>query len=345
MARLIDVARAAGVSRSTASNVFNNPGIVRPELRRRVEAAALELGYGGPDPKGRLLRAGKVNAIGVMPPSEWGIAESLANPVFALFLRGVGETCDERGANLVLLSGQADKGSLRTAVVDGFIFGRGEHLEQVEPAQLRRLPFTVVDFDPGPGMSSVRVDARAGAYLAARHLLDLGHRRFGIISFLRSTGPARLHPAGQARGPEAAGIPTDQEKYLGYADALAEAGIDIADVPMVQAEPRDPDAARMILDAAPEATAILSMAVMQGIEVLAEARTRGLVVPRDLSVVADSENAPAAQSTPPLTTVDGMGIEKGRAAARMVLASGPPRHEILRPRLILRASTGPAPRR
>ena len=62
MAKLADVARAAGVSQGTASNVFNRPALVRPEVRERVELAARELGYSGPDPKGRLLRGGKVNA-------------------------------------------------------------------------------------------------------------------------------------------------------------------------------------------------------------------------------------------------------------------------------------------
>ena len=68
---------------------------------------------------------------------------------------------------------------------------------------------------------------------------------------------------------------------------------------------------RMLLDAAPDATAILSMAVMQGIAVLEEARRRGLSVPRDLSVVAYNDIPDAARSDPPLTTVDGMGIAEG----------------------------------
>jgi DNA-binding LacI/PurR family transcriptional regulator len=344
VARLIDVAKAAGVSRSTASNVFNTPEMVRPKLRQRVEAAARELDYAGPDPKGRLLRAGKFNAIGVMPPSDWGVADSLRNPVFDLFLLGVGEVCDEVGANLVILPGGTGNGGIRTALVDGFIFGRGEHLAQVEPARLRRLPFAVVDFDPGPSISSVRVDARAGCYAAAKHLIDHGHRRFGILSFLRSSGPARVHPAGQRRGPEAAGMPTDQEKFLGYAEALFGAGLDINDVAMVQADPWDRDAARMMLDAAPEASAILSMSVMQGIAVIGEARRRGLSVPRDLSVVGYNDIPDAARCDPPLTTIDGMGVQKGRAAAHIVFGGGPPRHEILKPQLIMRASTGQAPR-
>jgi len=289
------------------------------------------------------LREGKFNAIAVMPPREWGVVDSLRNPVFDMYLLGVGEVCDEIGANLVLVPDKAGNRGISTALVDGFIFGRIEHLAEVEPARLRRLPFAVVDFDPGPNISSVRTDVRAGCYAAARHLIAHGHRRFGILSFLRGKGSARLHPAGQPRGPEAAGMPTDQDKLAGYADALSEAGLDIGDVPMVQADPWDLEAARMLLDEASEATAILSMSVMQGIAVIDEARRRGLSVPRDLSVVGYNDIPDAARSDPPLTTVDGMAVQKGRAAARIVFGGGPPRHEVLKPQLLIRGSTGPAP--
>jgi LacI family xylobiose transport system transcriptional regulator len=112
---------------------------------------------------------------------------------------------------------------------------------------------------------------------------------------------------------------------------------------MVQADPWDRDAAPMILDAAPDATAILSMTAMQAIAVMNEARRRGLSVPRDLSVVGYNDIPDAERSDPPLTTVDGLVVQKGHAAARIVFEGGPPRHEILEPRLIMRASTGPAP--
>ena len=178
MARLIDVAKAAGVSRSTASNVFNNPEMVRPKLRQRVEKAALELGYSGPDPKGRLLRDGKFNAIAVMPPGKWNISDSLRNPVFTSFLLGVGQACDEAGANLAIVPDKLDNHGIKNALVDGFIFWRVDYLNEIEPARLRRLPFAVVDFDPGPNISSVRVDARAGCYAAAKHLIESGTSPF-----------------------------------------------------------------------------------------------------------------------------------------------------------------------
>ena len=151
---------------------------------------------------------------------------------------------------------------------------------------------------------------------------DLGHRRFAILSFLRASGPPIYHPPGLPRAPGAAGMPTTRRSSSATREALAAAGIDIDSVPMVQGQPWGPDAARMLLDVAPDATAILSMSVMQGLELLKEARRRGRVVPRDLSVVGYNDLPEAATSDPPLTTVDGMNVEKGRTAARLVLGGG-----------------------
>lgn len=343
-ATLLDVARAAEVSRSTASNVFAHPERVRPELRALVESKARALGYFGPDPKGRALRAGKINSIGVIPPAKWGVLDSLRNPVFAQVLQGIGGVCDEVGASLLIIPDSEGGGGAGNALVDGFIFDRVERLRDVDAARLRQLPFVILDIDAGPEMSSVRVDSHGGGYAAARHLTELGHRKFGILSFLRDLGPPRYFAPGRERDPEASGWATDQEKYRGYADALGEVGVDIGEVPMVQAHPWEKDAAGLMLDVAPEATAVLSMTVMQAIAVVEEAQRRGLSVPADLSVVGFNDIPAAAKLNPPLTTVDGMTAEKGRVAAHIVLNSGQVRHEVLPTRLIIRSSTAPPQR-
>ncbi len=342
-ATLLHIARAAGVSRSTASNVFSHPSRVRAEVCEKVRAVASSLGYSGPDPRGRLLRAGKIHAIGIIPPGKWGVADSLKNPVFFLQLLGISEVCDEVGASVLIIPDKRGSGGVQTALVDSFIFSRFDQLAEIESARLRRLPYVVMDADPGPDVNSVRVNARAGCHAAVRHLLDLGHRRFGIISFLREFGPPLFHPPGQQRKPDNAGMDIDQEKLRGYADALAGEGISIDDVPMVQAHPWERDAARLILEKAPEATAILTMSAMQGIRVMEEATLRGLLVPRDLSVVGFNDIPEAANSNPPLTTVDGMGTEKGRIAARIVLEHGPVRREVIETKLVVRSSTAQAP--
>jgi DNA-binding LacI/PurR family transcriptional regulator len=111
---------------------------------------------------------------------------------------------------------------------------------------------------------------------------------------------------------------------------------------MVQAHPWEREAARMVLDVAPEATAVLSMSVMQAVAVIDEARRRGREVPRDLSVIGFNDIPEAARAG--LTTVDGMQAEKGRVAARLVLgAPHPVRRELLATRLLVRGSTAPAP--
>jgi DNA-binding LacI/PurR family transcriptional regulator len=340
--RLIDVARAAKVSRSTASNVFGNPDRVRPQLRERVEAAAKTLGYAGPDPKGRILRAGKVNSIGVVVPGQWGVAETLRGPAFIQFLQGVAEACDEAGANVVLLPDSPGARGIGSALVDGFIFGRIEQMDQLDSARRRRLPFAVVDFNAGPDVNAVLVDARLGSKVAVQHLIGLGHRRFGLISFLRGVGPARFLPPTTGRDLTRVGIQIDQEKLAGVAEALAEAELNIDDVPVVHAEPWDKTAAGLLLDVAPQMTAVFSLSAMQAVAVMKEAQLRKMSVPRDLSVVGYNDTPEASQCNPPLTTLDTHPVEKGRIAAGFVLAGVHGRQHILSPQLVIRHSTAQA---
>src|SRR5689334_8754791 len=208
MATLKDVAKAAGVSRSTVSYVFNNPERVGRTSRLRVEAAARQLGFAGPDPKGRLLRAGKVNAIGVIATGVYNMA-GMFTGYFPRFLGGVAEICDEFGANLTLVSGLVgDKTfGIRNALVDGFILSPPHDVELIESLEFRKLPFTLIDIDGGLGVNSVNVDARSGCRAAAQHLLDLGHRRFAIMSFLRDLGPPVVHEPKRGRKLEVAGTP------------------------------------------------------------------------------------------------------------------------------------------
>lgn len=345
MVKLVDVAQAAGVSRGTASNVFSHPEKVGAEARARVEEAARALGYAGPDPKARLLRAGKANAIGVVPFGPFSVADAITIPLFRQILAGVGEICDEHGASLTIFSGahHQSPGGIRNALVDGFILTRTEDLDEILTERLRRLPFVVMDAAPSPDINIVRADVRPACRAAAEHLLQLGHRRFGIVSFLREDAPAIFHPPDKGRGSAIAGMRIDQEKFAGYAEAFAAARIDIDDIPVLQAYAPDPHAAARMLDLVPDATAFLAMADMQAISLMNEARRRGLSVPRDLSIVGFNDIPEAASATPRLTTVSSMAAERGRAAARIIFTGGPPREVTVTAKLVIRASTGPVP--
>ena len=120
-ARLSDVAEAAGVSKATASNVFNRPELVREEVRLRVQEMAKRIGYAGPDPKGRLLSAGRVNAIGVATGEP--LAYFFDDPYARAMMKGIAEVCDANGIGVSLVSVTEDEAiwNIRTALVDGLI--------------------------------------------------------------------------------------------------------------------------------------------------------------------------------------------------------------------------------
>ncbi|MGE0500413.1 MAG: LacI family DNA-binding transcriptional regulator [Rhizobiaceae bacterium] len=357
MVKLLDVARAAGVSRSTASNVFAHPERVKEELRERVLAAADEIGYGGPSPAGRLLRLGKVNAIGVTPPGAYGTKVAFSNPYLREFLCGVATVCDERGASLTIISGIGpDKTSgIKNSLVDGFI------LHQIEDAALletrrRRLPFVLIDSQGDAKTSFVRIDDRGGAYMAAKHLTDLGHRRFAIFSVLRrdlaEVAASRVEPVFHGvSGPShklLRGFSMDDDRLAGYADALAEVGISIDDVPIVECAADSvtnaTSGARVLFDRAPETTAVLAMTDVQALAVLEEARRRNVLVPEELSVIGFDDIAESRTAAPSLTTVVHPVVEKGRTAANILFDDQTARQVTLPVHLAVRSSTA-VPRR
>ena len=183
-AKLSDVAEAAGVSKGTASNVFNRPEVVREEVRKRVLAAAKSIGYHGPDPKGRLLSAGKVNAIGVATVEP--LSYFFDDPFARVLMTGITEACDASGTGISLVSAASEEElawNVSSALVDGFILFCLEGAERlIALSRERQLPFVAMAFGPDETMSVVGIDDVAAARLAAQHLTELGHRRFAVLA-------------------------------------------------------------------------------------------------------------------------------------------------------------------
>ena len=319
--KLADVAAAAGVSQGTVSNVFNRPELVRPEVRQRVHAAALSIGYGGPDPRGRLLRAGKVNAVGVATTES--LTHFFDDPFTRVLMEGITEACEANGTGISLISAneEALSWNVGSALVDGFILiclSGAERL--VEHSRQRQLPFIAIDFEAeDQDILTISVDNVEGGRMMARHLCGLGHRHMAILSFEYSHRPSGRRSAAdfaQSR------MPVARDRVAGIFEVLAAHGIKTETIPLYEtmATPETVHPALAELFSALEPpTAIVALSDRIALVVLDWMASQGLSVPGDVSVIGFDDVPEAARSRPPLTTIVQPIREIGHRAVRAIL--------------------------
>ena len=343
---LHDVAKAAGVSKGTASNVFNRPDIVREEVRERVLAAARSIGYRGPDPKGRLLSAGKVNAIGVA--TVLPLSHFFEDPYARVLMAGITEACDARGAGVSLVSAANEEElawNMHSALVDGFILFCLEGADKlIQSSRERHLPFVALDFhQKDESMSVVGVDNIEGASRAAQHLLELGHSRFAILAMRF----AERRPGGRATMEQvnATSFSASRERVKGYFAAMEAFGVDTTQVPIYETwndkETIHP-ALEEIFSSRHPPTAILAQSDRIALIALDWLKARGIAVPRDVSLVGFDGVPEGEHSDPPLTTIAQPIAEIGRRAVEAILDhSGEIWREKIETELLVRGSTGP----
>jgi DNA-binding LacI/PurR family transcriptional regulator len=345
-AKLSDVAKAAGVSQGTVSNVFSRPKLVREEVREHVRKVAKELGYRGPDPKGRLLRAGKVNAIGVATAEP--LKYFFEDPFARVLMTGITEICDANGSGISLVSAANEEElawNLRTALVDGFVLfclGGGSRL--IELTRERQLPFVALALGhDDEGISAIGIDNFAGARDAARHLAELGHQRFAVLTLAIND----VHSYGRIsmeRINSATFIGT-RDRVRGYFDALSSFGIDTSAVPMFETQNNEPTvhaALEQIFAEPSPPTAILAQSDRVALIAMNWLQARGLSVPGDVSIVGFDGVPEGEASNPPLTTIAQPIAEIGRRAVKTILENdGEVHHVKLGVELVVRGSTAP----
>jgi DNA-binding LacI/PurR family transcriptional regulator len=343
---LLDVARAAGVSRTTVSNAFNRPDQLSAELRERVLATAKKLGYAGPNPMARMLRTGRAGTIGVVFSDR--LTYAVTDPAAVAFLQGIAATCEQEDAALLILSAideDAARRVVRQAAVDGFIIYCLATETGVINAMLERgQPVVAVDepgFVDGPG---VGIADRAGARQAAAHLVGLGHRRIAIIS-METRPDGYVGPLDATRRAGSVYAVTD-ERLAGYEEELRAAGLDPATLRIEEAPCNSPraarDAALALLADRPRPTAILAMGDVFALAAIDAASALGLRVPKDLSVVGFDDIPIASQVAPPLTTVRQPLVEKGRIAAELLFGRRRAEAPVVLPtELVVRGTTAP----
>lgn len=329
---VLEVAKAARVSMATVSRVLNGNTSVDDDLRKRVTAAATRLGY-TPHAAARALASQRSRTIGAVIPT-------LENVNFAVGVAALQRRISDAGYTLLLGSSNYDRAeelrqvkALAAHGVAGMMLVGGRHAPEVYALlQAKRIPFVnawVLD----PKHPCVGFDNREIGRALARYLLELGHRRFGVISQI-------------ARSSDRAA-----ERVAGIREILA-AGGGAAPCEQLIERPYKIDegrtALRAMMQSGPRPTAVICGTDMLAFGALIGARQLGLAVPRDLSIAGINDIEYAAHLTPPLTTIRLPADEIGTRAAEYLLGCIDRRETMPTSRvqfsLVVRESTAPAPR-
>ena len=294
------IAELAGVSIPTVSKVINGRADVSAETRERVEAIIRENGYQRPE---KSVRSGLLELVFHELESAWAIE----------IIRGVEEVARENDLAVVMseLQGRRTPGR---GWVEGVLARRPigvilvfSQLSDGQRAQLetRGIPFVVVDPDGEPGHETPSVGATnwSGGLSATRHLLELGHRRIGMISGPSRVLCSRARVDGYRAALETAGLKVDPA-LIRYGDFHVESGF---------------AQGRHLLELDDPPTAIFAGSDLQALGVYEAARQAGLRIPEDLSVVGFDDLSVARWVGPPLTTVRQPLVEMAAAGARMLL--------------------------
>jgi DNA-binding LacI/PurR family transcriptional regulator len=341
------IADQVGVSRMTVSNAFSRPDQLSAALRERILSAADELGYGGPDPAARALVSGSAGAIGVVLSDA--LTYTLTDDVAMAFLAGIAQQLGPGGRALTLLPAAPADGSMpaRDVAIDGaLVYSCHTDSTALSWLMRRRLPVVFVDQAAAPGIPSVNVDDRVGARAAAQHLIDLGHRRIGVVTTGFGGEFGILNdPLGTAMAN------TERQRLLGWTDALSGVAITPVVVRLPHSDPQTigQDGARAVLELDQPPTAILCFSDAIAIGVIGAIQDSGRTVPADISVVGFDDNPIARRTRPALTTVRQDSQAKGRAATELLVAAmdapdAPRRrakHLVLPTELVIRDSTAP----
>ena len=332
-----DVAQACGVSEATVSYVINGKRVLKPDTRTRVFQAMREMNY-HPSAMARGLSGKKVHTLGVLFP----VIESVGfvtNPYATGLLHGVFWEAQREGFNVTLFTSkwenaEVSASALRDGRTDGVLVIAPRIDSDVLPGLASLgVPVVGISAPRHAGVAVVDVDDEAGLRLATQHLTDLGHRRIAYLTGnddLASYAPRRAS----------------------FLATMAAAQIEIEPAWMQTSHFDGSLAAEQtgaLLRQAQPPTAIIAGNDSIALAVIAAARSAGVRVPQELSVVGFDDVPAATLVTPGLTTVHQPLVEIGEKATALLVERM--RHpfsatdeevHLLAPRLVVRGSTAPA---
>jgi LacI family transcriptional regulator len=331
MPTIVEVAKRAGVSIATVSNVIRGTKRVGPEVRARVQAAIRELDY-YPNEIARSLKVKQTRMLGIVLPD-------ITNPFFPEIIRGAEDSAFERGYFLVTANTDEQIGrerrivaALRSYRVDGILLASapGNDTSHIQSMIASGLPVVCIDRPvPGVKTDSVLLDNVRGGRECVRHLIQLGHRRIAIITGRMETQIAR-------------------ERLQGYEEALREADIEVDSALIFEGDFRDESGYRLgkqLLRKSVKATAVfvcngvMTLGLLKAFE---ETNTR---CPEDIALATFDDLAVDRSFHPHLTAVVQPSYEMGARAATILMdriegkRTGTPSAVRIVPTLVIREST------
>lgn len=331
--KLKDVAQLAGCSIATASRVLNGQKTVGAAERAKVERAAAQLGY-VPNTAARALRSQRTRLVGVIIPT-------LEHAIYARMVDALQQRLEKARMSVIIscsgydLQREHEQAKVMVARgVDAVVMVGTEHIDEttdyLRMAGVRQV-FTYTN-EFGAGDAAVGFDNRAAARTAAEYLLNLGHRRFAMISGV-------THGNDRARQRRDTFLETLRDK----------ASIDPRDVIVTEA-PYNIDLGRAamqsIMQTHPRPTAVFCGSDVLAIGAIRYCDAAGISVPGDVSVMGFDNLEIADLIKPGLTTLDVPVQAMGEGAADALLGADAKRTGVivdLPVRLVVRTSTAPAP--
>ncbi|MFI8170859.1 LacI family DNA-binding transcriptional regulator [Streptomyces sp. NPDC085931] len=332
-----DVARVAGVSLGTVSNVLNRPEIVAEATRERVLSVIDSLGYIRAE-GARQLRGWTSRVITVL-------VHDLANPFFTALATGVEQAAREADLGVMVGTGARDPAEaarhlalITSHQVRGAVLTAGDGAGRTVAAFRRHsVPFVIADQNaPQPGACSVGIDDIAGGHAAVRHLIEQGHRHLAYVS-----GPDRLQQV--------------RDRHRGALAAIEEAGLPKSSLREVTGPAltvsAGRDAGHRILGLSDRPTALFCANDLLALGVMQALYVAGLRVPQDIAVIGYDDIEFAASAVVPLTSVRRPAASMGLRAGRLLIEdtardiAHEHAHVVLQPELVVRQSTLAAPAR
>jgi LacI family transcriptional regulator, galactose operon repressor len=299
-----DIAKTAGVHMSTVSRVLNQPALTSSltPTAVKIRRIAKELGY-EPDQWAASLRSGRTRSVGV-------VMSRLSDVVVATVFEAVERTLSDNGLQSLLVGAGNEEDAQKKKAdlllgrrVDGLLLG-ASRLDDAHLIQLARqeIPYVLV-LRRCADHPSVTVDDEHGGYLAARHLLEQGHRRLGLVAGPRYTS-------------------TSSDREQGFLRACAEAGVSVAPEYIIEAGfdvEAGHSAAQILQTRQDPPTGIFAMTDYSALGVIGAYRERGLEVGRDFALIGYHDMSTSAQLSIPLTSLRSPLEDVGDHAAQLLL--------------------------